>query len=994
MAFLQQLQDFEQATSVSSSERSFDPQQFQFETALQREQARFNQPAQLQLPAQFGQEELQQLQQLRDDPQFQQLTFEQRQEIQAMGQQLVEQADPRVAQQLGQQFGQIFDAPPQIEDVAFEQEQQLQEPFGVPQQRVRGQLAPPSLAEQRAEADQLDLLFGVPQGQIGNIEDIIGDFVVHQDAFIPEFTEFNPDLRRLEQEFLTTQQSGLLADDKRRALDVILANIRDLQQRQFEQTEDILTEQEQRLDLTVVPEFEEEAQDEPLFEEAPEEEPAFFQAEEEEFEFQPTQRSFEIANARDALEEQAQIVRDRNDVNRRTDLRPLIQQIDQIGDELQQIEDAQRFQFQQQQEAQAEEEVEQKAEPPEADPNIALRLRLIAQIRAIEQRAITMTEKQRQIGPLIQRIESIDENLIADARIDHPFAIDAQLTAPQVVPAVAHVGLDDEALDIQLEQHLQQISQRIGQEQLTIQGITRFAGVNNIAQFQTSGFNGAIVADTIERNLDGEDIRDRFQLTKDLREVFEIGLKGALASDMPSVNLLGVISEIGRSLGRLTIEGQDEQQAIKDATDQALFALVGQPFLESFSFSPLRLPRILGTAFSPDVDRLMEANLPIAEIQQIARVFDAELPNALDGGFGEETDTTNNLRQIRIYIEETVANPLLRDTIISNIDVRIAKNLRETNEHIQTDPFLILPQSVTRSIRIRENAKKDIGDLLQLQINRLDTDLEPGEEIGANVAEINAFIRQFNQYTNEHHIRVPIDTVIPGEDEGLEPEFQGATDKEFNVPEITDEDEVSGQILRDLLVTIRNMFSTGNIEFTFNPQMSEGPDGLLTDNLIKDLRMMFMDGMKSRARELLTTKDTTIGQITVGKLRDKRRVITIPQNVTINNIMTLAYTLLKEAGVLSDTTGVLSIMITKKTDVRMVISLITNVMMRNMGKQFQLIYIPMNPVGGMFLDSALKNIRDGKMYRGGLLLKPSGIGKPDMLQAIGGMPLVMFTRFI
>lgn len=386
--------------------------------------------------------------------------------------------------------------------------------------------------------------------------------------------------------------------------------------------------------------------------------------------------------------------------------------------------------------------------------------------------------------------------------------------------------------------------------------------------------------------------------------------------------------------------------------------------------------------FSPDMDRLIETDLPIEEIQNISRTFDREISERGDLPIDE-------LRQIRQYIDRTVVNKLLKDTIISGIDVRLSNKLRETNKEIRTDPFKIIPRSETRSILIRDDTSNEIGNILQDQINFFDSTLLRNPSL----AEGNAFIRRLNEASIAANIRVPEDLLLPNQDFSEDEEKSDDGKKPFVIRELTGDDNIRPSSIREALVEIRNMFKTGEVQFTFNPTMTETPDGMLTSDLVEQIRKSLSMDLSTSARMISPKKQTKLGSITISTIRDGRRIITIPSHAVVKDIMTLAYTLKKEAGTISDSTGILSLLITKMTDVRMILSLIESVMKRNMGAEFQLIYIPMDPVGGLFLDSSLKNIRAGKMFKGGRLLKPSGIDRPDILQRIANIPMIMFTRY-
>lgn len=497
------------------------------------------------------------------------------------------------------------------------------------------------------------------------------------------------------------------------------------------------------------------------------------------------------------------------------------------------------------------------------------------------------------------------------------------------------------------------------------------------------GYNPDIIGNVIVTNIDADgEIIDKPLLKKQLGEVLEIGIKGALQSSNPNENLRFVISTFGRKLHELADADlfADNKEVSKFINQEIIQKQIQIPKSQLQNMgSEFRVPLALvfKDLFKNDLSILETKQLDIDTIREIQRSFQREISTV---GISDP-NFDRDLRNLFNYVQEHVANDQLKEVLSADI---LAKE-RDVNVFRGRLPaafsrpgIRINPSDLGRQTVIQESVLSNIKNNISSALADINQTFEDGDKDAA-LFKSQSLFADLNLAFKQHK-------VIVSNPDGTTELLQLKTRRGR---------QGSKQIVDDIKEAL-DKFGDTTLTFSHIPVIAPGRP-VKTEQIIEDIKRITKKrapSKKKRKKQMkfhAPLKTTKLGTIIIHRdiHPSSLREIILEKTTKKKDMLKLAHILQIESGLLMDKDSQPLLNIVKgKTKLEDIHHVLMVEFHKHLGHRTKFLYQPKSNVGGQFLDGFLAPIFRPEILGGGFATDLTSRLKGQILD----LPISTFTH--
>ena len=518
------------------------------------------------------------------------------------------------------------------------------------------------------------------------------------------------------------------------------------------------------------------------------------------------------------------------------------------------------------------------------------------------------------------------------------------------------------------------------------------------------------------------DFLDRGNAEVQFEKLVGNALAKALANRNPE-DVASVFSTLGH------VSQKVEQGIIGFAPTAFIEEIVNEQFpidklhkLKGRMSQPVDIGNLIENLFHTELDDLSKRNLSQEEIHQIRIDFKSDLDDLeYTSNFDYHIDleqnflyNQNTFRMLQDYINSTVENNQLKQLLLGDIQLQIAKDRDLLGIQLGQAPPQIIPLSATRTKVLREPHTENIGrifsdELKQIERTQLRIDRsrrEPTRLKAIQADKVRDAVTIFNNFAQRNNIRNPR-TGLPIIIETEEKKEIEITGKIESGPHISIMPVSTKELIR-MLREMTNSLNRGTVSYEYVPTLIRDPaTGITRENIIKDIidmerkmkdgkirkpKKQLQSSIHKRAKfpnvEVLTAKrriqKMKDGNISMGA---QMREIRIKSDVSLGELAKISNMIAMESGSLEDIHQQPLLDIRKGiTTIQEIVNTIMEVQKHSGGNDFSLIFVPALYVGGMHLGGSLDAIIKNRM-----LISPIRSSKLKAVNEIGTVEDIKFS---
>ena len=533
-----------------------------------------------------------------------------------------------------------------------------------------------------------------------------------------------------------------------------------------------------------------------------------------------------------------------------------------------------------------------------------------------------------------------------------------------------------------------------------------FTKLEDVNPFETGDFNVTNIVNLFkDQSTDpSQEFLDKGEVADEFAQLVADAFKRAITTGDPN-DIKGVFSTLGQVASQITIDTGESPVEFLEQIIQSEFPLTRLAQLEGRLFQEIDIGNLITQLFNVDLQILQQRNIGADEISAIRVQFKEDLDN-LEVNIATEGETfifgQNTLRMLQDYINSHVENDQLRQVLLGDIQRVIAENRQKLGIQLGEAPPIITPITASLVSVLRQSTVKAIGTVIGEQLRIIDIKQAKLDERGkgrkgrlqaAQRDRILVAVNDVNSFIMRNDIRNPrTGQLLTIATEETRPVTAVQVSAVSAVPSARRFRPVSNE---DLVAQLRNLSTTlarPTQSFEHVPRRIRDPQtGLSREGIIKDLIEM-EQRMNIRRLADLPPKRQLVSSISKRAKfpnaeirRGPRRLRSVPdmpahifgseireirirKEITLAELAKIANMIAMENGSLEDIHERPLLDVQKGvTTVQEIVNAIMLVQHMNAGNDFSVLFVPSNPVGGMFLDGALSAIHMNRM-----LLNPVG----------------------
>lgn len=525
-----------------------------------------------------------------------------------------------------------------------------------------------------------------------------------------------------------------------------------------------------------------------------------------------------------------------------------------------------------------------------------------------------------------------------------------------------------------------------------------FAAVKTIEEvepFTTEEFNVAniIQAFKVGTTDPSAGFLDKGNVAQQFSELVRMAIRQAVATRDPNA-IQGVLKTLGIASGQ--IEEATGYSPISEI-ERVLEAESPQERIQQLRGrldQDVDVGKLIETLFQANLQVLQRRNLSVEEVNAIRIAFRDDLDN-LEKTLAPEEQTQflfgqTIFRQLQQYIDEHVDNDLLRQVLLGDIQQVISENRNKLGIQLGEAPPLITPISATSSTVLRQSTQAQIASIVAENLREIDIAQRQLDVLGnkkknllqdAQRERILNTVGELNEFIQRNNIRDPRTRQLLT----VATQRKGKTAKSRPIP-VSNEDLVA--TLRDLARRI----DRPTLSFEHAPRRIRDPatgqtrEGIIQDLIEMEQRSNIRRMTAQRPRKQLVSSIPKRAKFRNAEIRRgprriqktqgvpgqqmgaEMREIRIRKEITLAELAKIANMIAMEDGSL-ETINEQPLLDVQKgvTTIQEIVNAIMSQQYNNSGNDFSLIFVPSNPLGGMFLDGPMASIHMNRM-----LINPVG----------------------
>ena len=514
------------------------------------------------------------------------------------------------------------------------------------------------------------------------------------------------------------------------------------------------------------------------------------------------------------------------------------------------------------------------------------------------------------------------------------------------------------------------------------------------------------------------DFLDRGNAEVQFEKLVGNALDKALANRSPEA-VASVFSTLGH------VSQKVEQGIIGFAPTAFIEEIVNEQFpidklhkLKGRMSQPVDIGNLIENLFYTELDDLSKRSLSQEEIHQIRSDFKIDLDD-LETNISFDLEQNflynqNTFRMLQDYINSTVENNQLKQLLLGDIQLQIAKDRDLLGIQLGEAPPQLIPLSAARTKVLRQPHAENIGrifgdELEQIERTQLRIDRsrrEPTRLKAIQADKVRDAVTIFNNFAQRNNIRNPR-TGLPIRIQTEEKQNIYLTEKIESGPHISIMPVSTKELIR-MLREMTNSLNRGTVSYEYVPTLIRDPaTGITRENIIKDIidmerkmkdgkirkpKKQLQSSIHKRAKfpnvEVLTAKrriqKMKDGNISMGA---QMREIRIKSDVSLGELAKISNMIAMESGSLEDIHQQPLLDIRKGiTTIQEIVNTIMEVQKHSGGNDFSLIFVPALYVGGMHLGGSLDAIIKNRM-----LISPIRSSKLKAVNEIGTVEDIKFS---
>ncbi len=462
-------------------------------------------------------------------------------------------------------------------------------------------------------------------------------------------------------------------------------------------------------------------------------------------------------------------------------------------------------------------------------------------------------------------------------------------------------------------------------------------------EFITPDFSSRIIANAIERHFSergefkNQTAEGKKAAAEDITAVLATGIGEALATGDPTdlTRALGTVSSAVKELSQDGEPFHEDPQVLVELLDSVLGTILGTADAPLEEKKAEDLDAIVDDIFGADLDELANGRLSTPKVLAIRKEFDKHLLI--------KTRTRDQLESLQQWLRDHVADPVLKQTLLSDVARRIRVISAVRSRSIRDIPVL-LPISEEQVAVVTRPLLSDLGLELDERLSlheQARAEAQSGADREAILKKIRGDIAGLNRFFSEHKIRRQGSRTILHIKE---------------LPKTTDE---ALNLLQDIST---NVLGRPRTTFTYVPRRTEGrPQD--ANELIRDLRSHLKQGEQGRIRRSADIIHAHHDVSSIGLIRILTDVVTggkelvIPPETPMTDLLKLAKALSMESGILVDQTDREQLVIKKgETTAGTIVSYLQELHRLRGAHVLRVLYTPDHPEGGLYVGGALSSI--------------------------------------
>ena len=411
-------------------------------------------------------------------------------------------------------------------------------------------------------------------------------------------------------------------------------------------------------------------------------------------------------------------------------------------------------------------------------------------------------------------------------------------------------------------------------------------------------------------------------------------------------------------------------------------------------FHPVNIGNLIETIFSTELKDLQKRNLSQDEIKSIRSEFKEDLKGLEDSIGQDYIYGQNTFRMLQNYINNTVDNNQLRQLLLGDIQVEISLNKQKLGIQLGENPPILTPLSATRTQILRkphaENVARVFGDTIE-EINeaqkRIDKSKRDPTRLRATQAtRVRDAVQIFNDFAIKNNItdpktRLPI-RIETQREEKIDDDIKDPDASRGSIARIVPE---KTEMLIGMLKDLTEKLNRGTLSFEYIPTLIRDPHtGNRKESIIRDIVNMER-AMKNKSKKVKKPKKKLLSSMhkrakfaNASVLTAKRRIqrdihgntnmgskmreIRISSNITLGELAKIANMIAMEDGSLEDIHQQPLLDIRKGiTPIQEIVNSIMIAQKHAGGNDFSVIFVPLNPIGGLHLGGSLDVIHKNRM---------------------------------
>lgn len=532
--------------------------------------------------------------------------------------------------------------------------------------------------------------------------------------------------------------------------------------------------------------------------------------------------------------------------------------------------------------------------------------------------------------------------------------------------------------------------------------IEAFTKLQDVRPFQNENFSIDMIVQLFanESTDPGKDtgFLDKGDSAEDFALLVAKAFRDAIAMKDP-LAIKGVFNTLGQAAAQIRIDTGHDPIDIFERIIDAEFPLERLGQLEGKVFQDIDVGNLIETLFTVDLQLLQQRNIGPDELIAIRNQFKQDL-DELEQHISEEGDTflfgQNTFRMLQDYINSHVDNDQLRQVLLGDIQQVIAANRQKLGIQLGEAPPIITPITTSLTTVLRQDTAESISNVIGEQLREIDRAQRHIDSFGrqnvnrleaAQRDRIIAAVTDVNIFTMRNQIRNPrtgqIITIATEREDTVAPQRVAAVSASRAKQRVR---PVKNAELVEQLRTIAQTLARPVQTFEHTPRrIRDITTGLSREGIIQDLIEM-EQRMNTRIMTMLRPRrqlESSVSrrakfpniEIRRGQRRIKSingqmekifgaqmREIRIRKEISLAELAKIANMIAMEDGSLEDIHQRALLDVQKGvTTIQEIVSAIMSQQHANSGNDFSLIFVPSNPVGGMFLDGALAAIHTNRM---------------------------------